>query len=62
MVHANALLTPRGRSSRPQRCPRQKAPQADFRERVRDERKFASIEELKAQIARDAEQVRRMEG
>jgi riboflavin kinase/FMN adenylyltransferase len=33
-----------------------------FRDRVRDERKFASVEELKAQIARDAEQVRRMLG
>lgn len=31
-----------------------------FRKRVRDERKFAGVDELKGQIARDAEQVRRM--
>ena len=33
-----------------------------FRERVRDEQKFASVDELKAQIARDSEQVRRLLG
>ncbi|MCE3008778.1 MAG: bifunctional riboflavin kinase/FAD synthetase [Bacteroidetes bacterium] len=34
--------------------------QVDFIDRIRDERKFHSLEELKAQLAADAEQARRM--